>query len=225
MLTITGLMNTIIDQYCTPEWQAFVRFHSKVTGFKKGETIFHIGDRTEGLYIILTGKVKILTSNGANQNRIIRLAADGDIFGHRGFGSDWTYTIEAIVLSDTDVLFVPLDIFNQAVKANPEFGFYMMMFFAEELRDSENLAKQLPVRNLVAAALYANYKAFGLAEGSRTRLSYTLSRKELASKAGTTYETVVRSLAGLHREGVIKIDGKSIHILKPKILENMSRSG
>jgi len=98
----------------------------------------------------------------------------------------------------------------------------MMMFFAEELRDSERLAKNLPVKNLVASALYTNYKVFGLENKKSTKLSYTLSRKDIANKSGTTYESAVRSLAELNKDGVIKIDGKAIHILDVERLKQMS---
>lgn len=97
----------------------------------------------------------------------------------------------------------------------------MMMFFAEELRESERLASQLPSRNLVASVLFSNYKVFGFEEGSTTKLSYTLSRKDIASQAGTRYETVVRILADLNKEGVIKSDGKAIHILDINLLEKI----
>lgn len=215
-------MLTIIDKYCSKEWQDFIRFHSKEMNFKANESIINIGEPVEGLYFITEGKVKILTSGINNTERIIRLAADGDILGHRGFGGTWLYSISAITLTPTSVIFLPIDIFNQAVKANPEFGFFMMMFFAEELRDSERLSKQMPVLNLVASALYTNYKVFGFEKESQTKLSYTLSRKDIANKSGTTYESVVRSLAELNKEGIIKIDGKSIHILDLIRLKNMS---
>jgi CRP/FNR family transcriptional regulator len=215
-------MHTIISKYCSEEWQDFVKFHSQQLSYKAGENIFNIGDPTEGLYFISSGKIKILTTGVNDTERIIRLATDGDILGHRGFGGTWEYSITATTLTPTDVVFIPIEIFNQTVKANAQFGFYMMMFFAEELRDSERLAKLLPVKNLVASALYTNYKIFGLEKGSTTKLSFTLSRKDIANKSGTTYESVVRSLAELNKDGIIKIDGKAIHILDVERLKQMS---
>lgn len=210
-------MNSIIQKHCSKEWQEFVAFHSEEQQFRVNESIFEIGDETKGIFIIDTGKVKITTLTPTKKTRIIRLAANGDVIGHRGFGGSWKYTISAIALEATKVIFIPTKIFNQVVKANPEFGFYMMMFFAEELRDSESLAHQCPVKNLIAQVLYKNLNTFGLEKDS-TKLSYTLSRKDFASMAGTTYETVVRSLSELQKEGVIKIEGKSIHILSEKLL-------
>jgi len=214
-------MHSVIEQYCSKEWRDFVNFHSQIIKISTDELVFNFGDDVEGLFFILSGKVKITKKIPSGKIRIIRLAADGDIIGHRGFGGHWKYSVSATALEDTELLFVPKTIFDQTVKANPDFGFYMMMFFAEELRATERLAYQCPVKNLVASTLLTNCNVFGLEKGSN-RLSYTLSRKDIASMAGTTYESVVRSLAELQKEGTIKIDGKSTHIINKEKLERIA---
>lgn len=214
-------MNVVLKKYCSDGWYDFIRFHSQILTYKKDEYIFRAGEKTSGIYIINSGKVKITAETGNSTERIIRLAADEDILGHRGFGGSWKYTVSAIALEDVELLFIPLKIFNAAVRGNPEFAYFMMMFFAEELRESERLASQLPIRNVIASTLFNNYKVFGFDKESKTKLSYTLSRKDMASQAGTRYETLVRTLADLNNEGVIKIDGKSIHILNLKRLEKI----
>jgi CRP-like cAMP-binding protein len=74
---------------------------------------------------------------------------------------------------------------------------------------------------VIASVIYNIYKVFGLEKGSETKLSFTLSRKDIANQAGTRYETVVRVLADLKKEGVIQIDGKAIHILNVEKLVNI----
>ena len=98
-----------------------------------------------------------------------------------------------------------------------------MMFFAEELRKSEAKIKHYPVINQVARALYDNWRAFGFEEKKPNKLTYTLSRKDLASKAGTTYETVVRSLAEFKKLEIIETEGKSILILDRERLRAIAR--
>lgn len=214
-------MHSIIEKYCSTEWRDFVNFHSQIVKTNTDELIFEIGKPVEGIYFITSGKVKITKTIPNGKLRIVRLAADGDIIGHRGFGGHWKYTVSAYALEDTQLLFVPKNIFDQTVKANPDFGFYMMMFFAEELRNTERLAYQCPVKNLVAATLLTNCNVFGLANGTQ-RLNYTLSRKDIASMAGTTYESVVRSLAELQKDGAIKIEGKTTHIINKEKLAKIA---
>lgn len=214
-------MNVVLEKYCSEGWCEFIQFHSQKVRVKSGEYIFKLGDNTAGVHIINSGKVKIIAPTGNNTERIIRLGAKDDIIGHRGFGGSWKYTVSAIALEDTELLFIPLEIFTIAIKSNPEFAYFMMMFFAEELRESERLASQLPIRNVIASVLYNNLEVFGFAKGSNTKLSHTLSRKDLASQAGTRYETLVRNLADFNNEGVIKTEGKAIHICDVKRLREL----
>lgn len=211
-------MNSVLQKYCSDSWCEFVLFHSTIVTFKKEEFIFRSDEETLGIHIINSGKVKVVANTGNDTERIIRLAAEGDILGHRGFGGPWRYTVSAIALEDSELLFIPLKIFNAAIRSNPDFAYFMMMFFAEELRESERLASQLPIRNVIASVLYNNLQVFGYAKDSKTKLSHTLSRKDLASQAGTRYETLVRTLADFNNEGIIRIEGKSIHILNEKEL-------
>lgn len=206
-------MKDFLSEYCSPEWRDFVIFHSQVIKYKSGEVIFKVGEETKGLFVIQSGKVKITTNTGQAEERIIRLVKGGDVLGHRGFGGDWKYTISAITLEDSELLLIPLNIFNQTVKANAALGFYMMMFFAEELRESEQLARQLPVRNIVASVLYNNYEVFGFENENSNKLSYTLSRKEMANQAAIRYETTIRILMDFVKEKIIETDGKSIKII------------
>lgn len=205
-------MNQILEKYCIQEWHELIAYHCDVLTFQPDEIIFNIGDKTKGLFFIDKGKVKVLTADSSNTERIIRLAADNDILGHRGFRGNWTYSIKAVALTKTEVTFLPLGLFNKLMKTNPEFGYYMMMFFAEELRDSERLAKQMPVKNKVASVLFQSYKVFGIDDRMENKLSFTLSRKDIANKGGTTYESVVRVLTDLNKEEIIETKGKDIYI-------------
>tara|TARA_R110002072_G_scaffold286113_1_gene451111 strand:- start:36846 stop:37514 length:669 start_codon:yes stop_codon:yes gene_type:complete len=216
-------MKNFIEKYCEREWQEFINFHKSEIEFKKQDAIFKAGEKTKGLYIIDSGKVKVTYKQFDGSDRLIRLAKGGDILGHRGFGGSWKYPISAIALEDIQVSFIPVKIFNTIAKSNAKFSYQLMMFFAEELRKSEAKIKHYPVRVLVARAILDNYRAFGFENPNSTKLSYTLSRKDIANKAGTTYETVVRNIAELNKAGIVKIDGKSLHILNLDGLRSIAR--
>jgi CRP/FNR family transcriptional regulator len=216
-------MESFLDKYCSIEWKEFIASKKLILTFKKNEIIFNAGEKTKGLFFIDSGKVKVTYKQFDGSDRVIRLATKGDVLGHRGFGGNWTYPISAVALVDTKINFMTIDTFNVLAKINPNFTFHLMMFFAEELRKSEAKIKHYPVKILVARALFENYKTFGFESENSTKLSYTLSRKDIASKAGTTYETVVRTLADFTKKGIIKLEGKSIHINAVDKLREIAR--
>jgi len=205
-------MDSFLKRYCSSEWQEFVNFHIKQVVVEANNYVFREGEKTEGLYIVVSGKVKVLTKDVDEKDTLIRLAAGGDILGHRGFGGNWTYPISAITYEKTEMSFIPLNIFKVVAKANAEFTYQLMMFFAEELRRSEEKILNIPVKNRVSNAILMNYKVFGSDTKDPSKISYTLSRKDFASKARTTYETVIRVITLLNNEGIIKSEGKSSKI-------------
>ncbi len=216
-------MESFLDRHCSKEWKDFVDSKLIKLTFKKDQYIFNAGEKTQGLFFIDSGKVKVTYRQFNGSDRLIRLAKTGDVLGHRGFGGNWTYPISAIALEDTQISFMSIETFNTLSRINADFTYHLMMLFAEELRKSEAKIKQYPAVNLIARAIFDNYKAFGFENDKSTKLSYTLSRKDIASKAGTTYETVIRFLADFSKQGIIKLEGKSIHILDLEKLRSLAR--
>lgn len=216
-------MDSFLKQYCSPEWQEFVEFHKLTIEFDAGTLIFKEGDPVKGLFIVNTGKVKVYNKETDEKENIIRLAADGEVVGHRGFGGNWIYPVSAKTYEKTITTFIPLTIFNIVAKANAEFTYQLMMFFANELRVSE-LNINIPVKNRIAKAILTNYHTFGADPRDNAKISLTIPRKDYANMVSTTYETVIRVLSELNKEKIIELKGKSIRILDFDKLNNISKT-
>lgn len=174
-----------------------------------------------GMYFINTGLVKVHKKWGSEKELILRLAKNGDIVGHRGLGTDIIYPVSGTALEPTDVCYVGLDFFNSTLKVNPDFLYQLMMFFASELKESEKRMRNMAhmtVKGRISNALLFLRQKFGCA--TEGYISILLSRQDLASYTGTTYETLFRVMNELAIENAIKMDGKKIFILREDILLN-----
>ncbi|RYZ93822.1 MAG: Crp/Fnr family transcriptional regulator, partial [Sphingobacteriaceae bacterium] len=144
---------------------------------------------------------------------IIRFANNGKIFGHRGLGRNGVYPVSAAALEDTIVCYIDIEFFETTLKVNTDFTYKLLMFFASELGESERKMRNLahmPVKGRVAEALIILKDQFGLTpEGF---INIELSRQDLASFSGATYETVFRVINELVNEKLISLAGKSIMI-------------
>ena len=80
-----------------------------------------------------------------------------------------------------------------------------------------NLA-QMPVKGRSAESLILIRDAFG--KQSDGTLNDALSRKDIASLSGTTYETVIRMLTELSQDGCIELNTKKIRLLNESGLES-----
>ena len=214
-------VDALIEQFCTEDWKLLINERTTEQTYKAKATIFREGEKMENMSIVKNGKVKIFSTYAKNTERIYRFATDGQILGHRGLGGDYTFPVTAVALTDTKVNIIPLSLFQSLLRANHLFSYHFMLFFAEELRQSEKQIKNLNNMSLyqrIAKALKMNAEAFGFDTKDKKKLAYTLSRKDISNLAGTTYESVIRSLSDLEKDKCIELIGKEIRILNYKKL-------
>jgi CRP-like cAMP-binding protein len=207
---------------CLPEWLPGIAAARKTFDFKKGELLFEEGAAVTGIYFIVSGKVKVHKRWGSDKELIVRIAGDGEIVGHRGVGKKSVYPISATALEPVTACFIDLEFFYASLKVNTEYALKLLLFFAAELQDSEtnmrNLA-HMQVKGRIAAALLRLKEQFG--SDASGCLNVQLSRQDLASFAGTTYETAFRILNELIAENSIGVAGKNILILnEERLLSN-----
>lgn len=203
-----------LSAYCSEEWIFLLEDFLKVTSFKKGERVFTEGDEVTGVYFLNDGMVKIASFFDKTNERILRLANKGSLVGHRGLFSDY-YPISAIALSNIEVTFIPMDIFIKLIRTNPNFSLFLIEFISGELRKTEDQMKRMihgEVITRIAVIICMLIDAFGYDPKEKFRLCYTLSRKDIANIAGTTYESVIRNLTQLEINKVIEMDGKNFII-------------
>ena len=218
------LKSCFLCQRCLPEWIPAVEAHRKTLQFKKGELIFTEGQLVKGIYFVYSGTVKVHKKWGKEKELIIRFARRGSIFGHRGLGADPHYPISATAIEPVTVCYIDLDFFQASLKVNPGFSHGLLLFFADELQESERKMRNLAhmqVKGRVAQALLSLQEQFGrTAEGY---VGLTLSRQDLASLVGATYETVFRIINELEQEKGIRLNGKHIAIADEDQLIRLTR--
>lgn len=209
------LKTCLLCRLCKKEWIPAVALHRTNHKYNKGEVIFREDDEVKGIFFVYDGTVKVHKHWGNDKELILRFAKKGNIIGHRGLGKDLVYPVSGTAIETTVTCFFPLDFFQASLKVNYDFLYELMQFFATELKESErnmrNLA-HMPARNRIAQALLTLEEKFGTTEDNF--INITISRQDLASFAGTTYETVFRVLNELISEKMIDTNEKQIRLLK-----------
>jgi CRP-like cAMP-binding protein len=213
-----------LSRYATEEWCLLLKNYTSVHVYSKNERIFNEGDKVKGIYFINTGKVKVVSFFDAENERILRLSKAGDILGHRAMSSQH-YPISAITLTESEVTFIPIEIFHKLIKANPDFAIFIIDFLTQDLKSTEERMKSMIHNDVIlriGKIICMLIDAFGYDEEIPKKLYYTLSRADMASFAGTSYESVIRNLAKLEEMKIIKLDNKSILVLKEKELRKLT---
>ncbi|MCB4798101.1 Crp/Fnr family transcriptional regulator [Neotamlana laminarinivorans] len=187
---------------------------------KKGQQFVIEGAPVNGLFFVLKGKVKVFRTGINGKEQIVRFAKEGEIIGHRGFGTEEYYSIGAIAIENTILCYFSKSVLQEALLSNAKLAYDFMMFYADELNRSESKVKsisQMTVRERVIDTLLYIHRKFGVNKGY---LDVVLSRKEYADHAGTTEEQVIRVFSALKTEKLISASGKKIAINDIQGLKN-----
>ena len=207
------MQSCLMCRMTLPEWKPAIAAHKKNFVVKRGAQIIAEGDPVTGVYFVTSGNVKVHKRWG-DKELILRFASPGKIFGHRGLGNDSpVYPISATALEETHLCFIPIDFFKATIKVNTDFMYDLLLFYADELQNSERKMRNLalmPVKSRLAMALLNLQAQFG--QDNEGYIHVELSRQDLAAYAGATYETVFRTLNDIVLENLISINGKSIKI-------------
>ena len=220
-------LDKLIAEYCSPEWRELLKERNTVLTLHKGEDIFRDRQVATHMFMIHRGRVKVVARQAGGTERIIRVAGDGEVIGHRAIGDKPVYTATVTALSETRVNSIPMPLFLSTLRANNLFCYHFLLYFTEEMRQLDQDMRdlmELDVPQRVAKTLLRNQETFGFDEKDKRKFAFTMTRKDIASMAGTTYESVIRTLADFQQQGIIQLVGKEIRLLKKRELERAMRS-
>lgn len=180
--------------------------------FKKGEILIAAGTRPQGLYCVSKGTVKLETVTSEGESHILRVVKEGGIVGYRCLFADEVSTADAVAVENVDCCFIPQDKIQDLCRKHPDLAMQFLKFISSELRRSE--------QRLVAAidkdATERVAEAILFLKDNFSRPTWT--RREIAEWAGTTPETVMRTLATFEDQALINQTGRRIEIVNRQAL-------
>ncbi|SDD13056.1 Crp/Fnr family transcriptional regulator [Pedobacter soli] len=202
------------------DWLPAVAQQKKNFQLKKGEQLFAEGDPVNGIYFVYSGTIKVHKKWDNEKELIIRFARKGDVIGHLGLGKNPVYPVSATALEEATVCFIDLQFFRSSLRVNPDFTYQLMDFFAAELQESHERMRNLAhmsVKGRIANAILALQAQFGTDVSGAIDLD--ISRQDVASYSGTTYETLFKIFTEFSKTGKISAQGKRISILDTPFLQ------
>jgi CRP-like cAMP-binding protein len=217
------LSSCFLCKYCLKDWLPAVSAHKKSFIVKKGKQVFKEGDTVTGIYFINTGTIKVHKKWDAEKELILRFAQQGDIVGHLGLGDNEFYPVSATAIEQSLVCYIDMAFLESTITLNNNFVIKLMRFFANELQESEKRMRNLahmPVKGRVAQAIITLKNQFGTDE--KGCINIELSRQDIASFTGASYESLFRTINDLTEDGIIEISGKNILVKNEKLLVKLT---
>lgn len=190
--------------------------------YKKKDSIYTEGDSPVGLYLLISGKVKIYKSHELGKDLIIKLLQPGDFFGYLALLEDTPHIMSAEALEDSEVVIFPREDFYKLMTHPQVMQQFVKLLSGNIHTEQEKLIALAysSVRKRSAEALIELYKRYHKEE-SKDPFSIAIAREDLANMVGTATESLIRTLSDFREEGLVQIHGSTITIVNPEKLEKM----
>lgn len=200
------------------ELKAFFNQNGEVSSFGIGNTIFKEGSRSDTIYLVLKGLIKGHTMDEDGKELITSLYHADDFLGFTSFVSQIPYQESATVIEDVELAAISNQNLQEILKKNNSISLQLMELLSQNITEIKAQLFQMAyssVRRKTAQTLIQ----FAQVMNTNTEGSIKISRSDLASVAGIATESLIRTLSGFKKEGLIEIEGRNIKIKELKALQ------
>ena len=123
-----------------------VEDHSLGTVYADGEMIFQEGDRCDALYVVQTGKVRVVSIQPSGGDVEIAVARPGEVFGITSLFDNLPRCASAIAVGEASVLKLERGRILKAIHNDPSLVFYILKSISSRTRRLKSDLVQSEVR-------------------------------------------------------------------------------
>jgi CRP/FNR family cyclic AMP-dependent transcriptional regulator len=166
-----------------------------------GTTVFRQGDPGGSMYVIRSGKVRVLKESHGRQ-RVVMTLGPGDFFGEMAVVTGRPRSATAEVIEEAELLKVPADKLQEMVTDTGEVAIRLIRHLAERLENANRFIDVLLEDDMTARVVLEIQETLQSAEGS---VAPDITEEDLALKLGVDKKDVRGALRRLMRVGVVEV--------------------
>lgn len=186
--------------------------------YKKGEVLCLEGEKSDTLYILNEGQVKISKITKEGKEQIVHILTSGDFFGELSlFSSNEKYNFSVYAISDVEVCTLTKDDMNKILISSPEISLKILQVVTGRLTQTENLAQNLATNDAeirIAYMITEFGQKYGVSTPEGQQVKLPINREEMANYVGVTRETMSRKLRKFEELGIISFKGNKIIVIR-----------
>lgn len=194
---------------------------------EEGEFFFFQGDPATYLYVLVSGRAKLLQTNQVGQQVNLRIINEWQMFGALGaIREDATYPATAQALEPSTALAIESSFLKEMMKTRPHLNINLMQLMTGYIMEMQERYRELATerveRRIAMTILRLAGQIGKRTEGKDMAVELPLSRQDVAEASGTTIYTVSRVLSEWERRGLVEAGRERVLITNPHGLVQIS---
>jgi CRP-like cAMP-binding protein len=191
-----------------------------------GQELFHKGDRGSQVFVILSGRLKVMTTSSEGDDIMFGIMDPGEVFGELGLLLEEGIRTATIVAVDAcELLVIDRREFLPFLRAHPEAATKLLESLAERLRRISEFVEDTHFLNLpsrLAKRLVGLSHKYGREATGGVKIDLHVSQTELGDMVGTTRESINKLVRSWVQEGLVSMENGYITIHRPREIQAMA---
>jgi CRP/FNR family cyclic AMP-dependent transcriptional regulator len=176
--------------------------------FSRGATIITAGDVTDSLYVVISGRFKVIIGDKTGREIILAVLGPGEYFGEMVPIEDNPRSASVLAMESGDVLVLSKHEFRKCLQDNFEMAMTMLRCAVQRLREADRKIGRLALMDV-----------YGRVAGHLLEMSVTIDghhviaqkivKQQMADTIGASREMVSKVMKDLRAGGFIEVRGNS----------------
>ncbi|MBS0317914.1 MAG: Crp/Fnr family transcriptional regulator [Proteobacteria bacterium] len=185
--------------------------------FKRGEIIVEQGKKANALFIILTGRARVMTSDRRGREVILASMQPGDHIGEMSLIDDEPHSATVRAEVQTDVLMLGRAEFARCLPDSSSMAYALVRGLVQRLRHADRKIESLALMDVYGRVARA------LLESARSEPDGTLlirdkvSRQDIAKMVGASREMVSRVMKDLEERGLTELQPNGTMVIRERL--------
>jgi CRP/FNR family transcriptional regulator, cyclic AMP receptor protein len=190
--------------------------------YPKGSVIVFEDDPGDSLFIVRTGRVKVVLVGEDGREVILGVLGVGEHFGELSLIDEQPRSAHVIAMEDTNLLVLRSDDFRRRVEANPQVAWALLQELSRRLRRADGKIHGLALLDVPGriARLLLDFAT----EGGAETIDKPLTHQTIAHMIGASRETVSRTMREFQDNGWITVEHRRISVADRPALKRCAQA-
>jgi CRP/FNR family cyclic AMP-dependent transcriptional regulator len=182
----------------------------------RASVIMTAGDQIDSLYIVISGRLKVMMGDADGKEVILSLIGPGEFFGEMGLIDDSPRSASVVTIEPCELLSITKRDFKSCLAENFEMSMAVMRGLVRRLREADRKIGSLALLDVYGRVARLLLDMSEDVNGQRV-VTKRLPKQDIAKMIGASREMVSRVMKDLQLGGYIEMRGSTI-VLRDTIL-------
>jgi len=184
--------------------------------YLKHQVILQEEETGTALFIIKNGKVKVSRQSSDGREVILTILSESDFFGEMAILDGLTRSATVTAIEDSELFLIQRSDFLNLLHEYPETSVALLQELTKRLRSADAKIKALSLKDAegkVATVILQLADDIGKIKHGRVEIEKLPLKQDLANMAGTSRETISRTLHSFAKKKLVELEGSKLSIV------------